>query len=134
MSFNIEDFQEIKKTKGGRRDPIFSINRSGYFRMNNNFIDKYSLKDMKFVQIKAIKEEDKIVLALKFTKEENVKYFGMSYHKESRSFNFSGSSIFATFGLRSNEVIKEKTIIFEPKIQKEGEEEYFIVEIPLSKD
>lgn len=123
--------QEVEPQKGGRKDKYFSLNKSGYFRANKNFIQEHNLEKMKFANIKAIKQSNKLIVAINFLEEKKDNSFSLAYHERSESFSFSGRSIFAQFEISFRDIVREKSLKLKPDIQEFEEEKYFIVEIPI---
>jgi len=136
----LAQFELIHPIRGGVRKPrwTLSINTEN-IRINKFAIEKENLWNMKFVEIRAMKEEDKIQVLFRFSKEkeELEGVFSISRYedeKENRSLNFSSRGIFRKFNLKARDITNEKSIILEPKIKVIDGIKYFSVEIPLKNE
>jgi hypothetical protein len=135
MNIDIAELKEITPTKGGKSKPIFSLGKIGYFRGNSLYLEKNrELKNANSVDIKAIKKNNKIVIAFNFKDDKSGK-FGINEHKskkgELRSKSFSGRSIFKHLGLSYTDFAQNKSISFNPKKQEFDNKIYYIIELSI---
>lgn len=128
--YNITEMKEIAQRRGGRQNKYFSLNKSGYFRINYRFVQEHNLGDMKYAKIRAIKKENLLVVAINFLEAQEDGSFMLS-SREGGSFNFSGRSIFAEFDIDYKSVVKDVSMKLNPKIQEVEGVKYFIIEIPV---
>jgi len=135
MKIDIKEFQDIAPKLGGVRSSVLSLGKTGYFRLNKYFIKEYNLEKKRFVNIKAIKRENRIIVALNFSEQKSDSSFSLSHYeskdKKIKSVTFSGRGVFSQFNINHKSVIKDKSLKLKPEIQDHDGIKYFIVEIPL---
>ena len=137
QNFNIKDFESIIPTRGGVRSSRWTLGKIGNFRVNKFAIEEGDLWGVKFVEIKAIEIDNKLMIALSFSKlkEGLDNPFSVSSYesedKKNRSLSFSGRGIFKKLKLILDEVVKDKSIVLKPEIKEQDGKKYFVIEIPV---
>ncbi len=135
MIFNIKEFDDVKKTSGGRKVSSITFGKAGFFRLNKPFIKEHELDEVKSVKIKSKKEGNKIIVAFTFLNEEDKDTFSVSFAEEEfnvkKSLSFSGRSIFLLYNMTYKSFMqnKKKSIRLEHTIQNSDGKKYFVVEM-----
>ncbi|MCX6711411.1 MAG: hypothetical protein NT139_00020 [Candidatus Woesearchaeota archaeon] len=133
MEIDISDLEEVQATRGGRKKPVFSLSRGGYFNMNFAFKKLNELDEPKSVSFRASLKEDKLIAALTFFESEDEGTFKIT-PTERKSSWFSGRSLFSQFGVDYSALVpKRKSLKLKTFIQKTDGIKYLILEIPLQK-
>ena len=135
MKIDITKFQDIKPTRGGKATAIFTLGRQGYFMGNHNYLEENKeFKNALSVNMKALKEEDKIVVLITFL-EDKTGLFVTNEFKDDKKIikrkSFSARSIFKQLGLSYKDFAQKKTLKLIPEKQKINGIDYFVVEIPI---
>jgi len=131
MKFDISKFDDVEQESGRRKVATLSLSKHRYIRINKYFIIKNELEKERFVKIKALKENNNLIIALNFleNKEGSEKVFSLSYYENGKrgikSFSFSARSIFLKYD------IDYKSIKLNYSTQEHEGIKYFVVEIPL---
>lgn len=138
MELDITKFEDIKPTRGGRAVATFSLGKTGYFMANNPYIEENKeLMKALSVNMKAMKEDDKIILLIQFLEDKSgtfsVNEFKDKNGKIKRK-SFSARSVFKQLGLSYKNFAQEKTIKLTPEKKEMEGITYFIVEITLNAD
>lgn len=131
MTFDLNNFEDVEKVHGGRREEALSINKAGYFRMNRQFVENNELKNVKFANIKTLKDNDKLIIAINFSEDKRDNSYSASYFEKNKSYSFSGRSIFSKYGFNYEKVLAGENRKLDYKVQEHEGEKYFIVEIRL---
>lgn len=127
---NLNDFEKIAPT-GGKRSPVLGLSNQGYFRINSAFKIKNDLGDKNSVDIRAKKEDDKLIVIFEFLRDKHEGAFAVSHYARNNSATFSGRSLFSHLGVDYHEIGKVGNL--KPAVQMENNRKYFIVEIKLKK-
>lgn len=134
----LKKFELITPIFGGIRAPRWTLStNTENIRINKFAIENEGLWDMKFVEIRAVKENGKIIVLIRFSrkKEELEGTFSISRYEDekgNKSLNFSGRGIFRKFKIKAKDLTNEKSIILKPRVENIDGIKYFIIEIPLS--
>lgn len=135
----LEKFELVSPIRGGVKEPRWTLRvKTGDIRINKFGIENERLWEMKFVEIRTVKENDKIMVLVRFSKEKKELESAYAlYHyedeKKNKSLTFSGKGIFRKFNIRATDITKEKSITLNPEVKNIDEKKFFYFEISLKK-
>jgi len=135
MAIDIKEFEEIGQTRGGKTSPTFALGRQGYINVNNNYIEaNKDFEEANSLIMKAKKEEDKIIILLKYFKNEDGTFKIGKLKKDDGKIirkSFSIRGVFNQFNLSYKKFAQEGVVKLTPKKEIIGNDNYYVIEIPL---
>jgi len=99
----------------GKSQPVFSITKSGYARINKSFIKNNNLKNVNFVELRGTKNMDKLEIGMKFLEKDEGNCLKISTDERTSGKTFSLRSFFSHFDMYHKDIPKQKL-----KVGKEG--------------
>ena len=129
-SLNLNSFEKITPTTG-RKNPVFGLAKSGYFRINSAFKKKYNLSGKIAVDIRAKKQDGKIIAVLEFLDKSIEGSFSVSHYERNNSATFSGRSLFSQLDTDYTNIGKLKNL--KPKIVEQEGKTLFVIDIPIKR-
>ena len=119
MAIDIKEFEEIGQTRGGKTSPTFALGRQGYINVNNNYIEaNKDFEEANSLIMKAKKEEDKIIILLKYFKNEDGTFKIGKLKKDDGKIirkSFSIGGVFNQFKLSYKKFAQEGVVKLTPK-------------------
>jgi len=136
MEYNLNEFKDVSPTRGGKSKPRLSVGKIGVIRGNSAYIEENSdFKKAKSVDIKVMKKEDKVIMAINFLDNDKGQFSITSLKNKKGKITskmFSIRSAFKKIDEEYKNFAQSKSIKLTPEISEFNNKKYYIVEI--SKD
>ena len=106
--------EQISATTG-KSQPVFSITKVGYARINKAFIKNNNLKNVNFVELRGTENMDKLEIGMRFLEKDEGNCLKIATDDRTGGKTFSLRSFFSHFGKYHKDIPKQKL-----KVMKQG--------------
>jgi len=133
----LEQFELISPSRGGIKLPRWTLStNTESIRINKYAIKEEDLWNEKFVEIRALKEENRIIMLIRFSDNKNdledaFKIASYEDENKNRSMVFTTRGVFRKFEINAKDITKNKSIILKPEKKEIDGSIFYAVEIPL---
>lgn len=104
------DFQNMEQIPAttGKSQPVFSITKGGYARINKAFIKNNNIENINFVELRGTKTMDKLEIGMKFLEKDEGNCLKIATDERTGGKTFSLRTFFGHFGKYHKEIPKQK--------------------------
>ena len=92
----------------GKSQPVFSITKGGYARINKAFSKNNNIENVSFVELRGAKNVDKLEIGMRFLEKDEGNCIKITTDDRTGGKTFSLRSFFSHFGKYHKEIPKQK--------------------------